>query len=505
MHGKVKVVALSLFLLLTLLLGCPTSPVRAQATDDKPNVLALEALRNATYHSAYADGDEITLAAGQADIAGAALVTLTGYIAYGDVTGDGIDDAAAILATNTAGTADVYELAVFVAVEGAPANVATLVVGDRIILNDLQIEDGQIVLAMTGHSPTDADCCPTEAQQVVYALTNEELTLVSKETIPEVEPAGVFAPAADPTVATLTLGGTDSFWLDPTLVSLHSGAPTGPRVDASKLGQGCAGTMNEQPEVVLDWTADAQVTALHLFLLTMGDPTLVVVTPTGAVLCNDDLNPLVLDPYLTIDQPATGRYAIYMGSFANRTTTAGFLVVTSQEFSPATLDLAQLFPRQANPGAVGEPKSMAVLDLDAPLAATASISLTQLSRPVQAAVVAGGELGAYEINLGNDLCTGFISAAPTYRFDWEGDAEQLALFFEGDADTTLVVRDPAGGFLCNDDVDGANNLNPYLLLTPIPGQYNVWVGSFAPMAAVTGTVTLTTATDLLPTPLTSDK
>lgn len=505
MHCKVKIIVLSLFLLLALLLGRTASPVRAQATDDKPNLLALAALRNATYRSAYADGDEVTLVDGQAGTADAAQVTLTGYIAYGDVTGDGVEDAAAILATNTAGTADIYELAVFVAADGDPVNLATLVVGDRMILNDLQIEDGQIVLARTGHSPTDADCCPTEAQQVVYALTNDELALVSKETTPEAEPAGVFAPAADPTVATLTLGGTDAFWLDPTLVSLHSGATTGPRVDASKLGQGCAGTMNEQPEVVLNWTADAQVTALHLFLLTMGDPTLVVVTPTGDVLCNDDLNPLVLDPYLTIDQPATGRYAIYMGSFANRTTTAGFLVVTSQSFSPATLDLAQLFPRQANPGAVSEPKSIDLLAVDAPLAATASISLTELRSPVQAVVVAGGELGAYEINLGNELCTGFISAAPNYRFDWGGAAEQLAIFFEGAADTTLVVRDPAGGFLCNDDADGAKNLNPYLTLTPIPGQYNVWVGSFAPTAAVTGTVTLTTATDLWPTPLTSDK
>ena len=68
-----------------------------------------------------------------------------------------------------------------------------------------------------------------------------------------------------------------------------------------------------------------------------------------------------------------------------------------------------------------------------------------------------------------------------------------------------MLRDPAGNFLCNDDADGAQNLNPYLTLTPTPGQYDVWVGSFAPTTAVTGTLTLTTVAAVLPTPLTSDK
>ena len=60
------------------------STVRAQATDDNPNALALAALSNATYRSAYADGDEITLVNGLAATADEAQIMLTGYIAYGD-------------------------------------------------------------------------------------------------------------------------------------------------------------------------------------------------------------------------------------------------------------------------------------------------------------------------------------------------------------------------------------------------------------------------------------
>ncbi|MEZ4660803.1 MAG: hypothetical protein R2911_24900 [Caldilineaceae bacterium] len=78
------------------------------------------------------------------------------------------------------------------------------------------------------------------------------------------------------------------------------------------------------------------------------------------------------------------------------------------------------------------------------------------------------------------------------------------LFFEGEADTTLVLRDPDGVFQCNDDFDGADNLNPYLDFTPIAGIYQLWVGSFAPSTMVTGTLTITGASDAQPAPLVSD-
>lgn len=510
MRFNLKSVYLCLLLGVTLFTtGRLVHPVHAQTTTATPPVLSVEALGNATYLSAYAEGGEVTLQDGQSVVAAGTMdeehVTLTGYLAYGDLTGDDTEEAAVLLETNTAGTAVFYELAVLVAEDGQPRNVATTLVGDRIILSDLRIEDGQVVIEITAHGAGDADCCPTHDQRVTYTLAEDELSLVAEEALAEAEPAGVFTPDADPTVATLALGGTDAFWLDPTMVSLHSGAVTSAGVDASTLGRGCGGTIDEHPDVVLNWTEDERVETLRIFFLSMGDPTLVVVTPAGDILCNDDLNPLMLDPYITLDKPAAGRYAIYLGSFAGKTTTPGFLVVTSQSLSPATLDIAQLFPREINPGVVGEPKPIDVLQIDAPLAATSTISLTETIAPVMATVVAGGELGAYEIELGNDLCTGFIAAAPTYRFDWAGNTRDLVLFFEGDADTTLVVRDPNGAFQCNDDADGAQNLNPYLDLEPIAGQYNVWVGSFAPTAAVTGTLTLATTTDLQPASLKSSE
>ncbi|MCB0146205.1 MAG: hypothetical protein KDE01_00930, partial [Caldilineaceae bacterium] len=120
------------------------------------------------------------------------------------------------------------------------------------------------------------------------------------------------------------------------------------------------------------------------------------------------------------------------------------------------------------------------------------------------ALTAGGALGAFDVDLGNEACTGFVTPAPTFTFDWEGEAEKLVLFFEAAGDTTLIVRNPNGTYQCNDDLDGAANLNPYLDLTPIPGSYQVWLGAYAPDVTVDGTLTITGDTTVRPAPLTSE-
>ena len=77
------------------------------------------------------------------------------------------------------------------------------------------------------------------------------------------------------------------------------------------------------------------------------------------------------------------------------------------------------------------------------------------------------------------------------------------LFFESNVDTTLKVLAPDGTFHCDDDYHGSENLNPWLSLTPITGTYNVWVGSFATDVLASGTLTITSDPEAVPTPLTS--
>ena len=100
--------------------------------------------------------------------------------------------------------------------------------------------------------------------------------------------------------------------------------------------------------------------------------------------------------------------------------------------------------------------------------------------------------------------TGFIDAIPTFKFDWQGQAERLHIFFEGDNDSTLVVRTPDGSYACNDDYQGSRNMNPRVEIVPKPGEYIVYVGSFSPSEVVSGTLTITEDVNAEPAVLTSD-
>lgn len=316
--------------------------------------------------------------------------------------------------------------------------------------------------------------------------------------------AGEFNPDAEPLFATLVLGGGETLWLDPTLVSVRSGTLEGPGVDATTLGGACTGIIPSQPDVIFNWEEHEGLQTLNVFTLSMGDPTLVLVTPSGEVLCSDDFNPLVLDPFIEIKDPQVGRYAAFIGSFENDAVEPGFLVVTSHELNPANMDLSQMFPRHIDPRANSETISLDVLEIDSPDAVEpAGGSLTPEDLPYQQELTGGGEIGAFNLDHENQLCTGFISAAPTFRFEWSGDLDQFQLFFESNVDTTLKVLDPEGSFHCDDDYHGSENLNPWLALPPITGTYNVWVGSFAPDVQASGTLTITSDPDATPTPLTS--
>jgi hypothetical protein len=256
--------------------------------------------------------------------------------------------------------------------------------------------------------------------------------------------------------------------------------------------------------VVVNWEEQADVETLRFFFLSMGDPSLMLVTPGGDVLCSDDLNPLVLDPYIEIKNPEPGAYTAFLGTYEGDAVYPGFLVVTSQDVNPATMDLAQLFPRNVDPRGVPEALSLDLLKLDSSESVRPeSGKLSEASLPYTSELTAGGELGAFNLDQPNGLCTGFISAAPTVSFAWTGNSEPLTLFFESNVDTTLVVRGPDGAFLCDDDIAGSANINPGLTLTPAPGTYHVWVGSFSPDVQAAGKLTITADSSAVPDALTS--
>ena len=309
---------------------------------------------------------------------------------------------------------------------------------------------------------------------------------------------------AEPFSGTLYLGGGEEKWLNPTLISALGGTSEGSGVDASSLGAGCDFFIPTRPDVVVNWEQQDDVEKLRFFFLSMGDPGLALVTPSGKVLCSDDLNPLVLDPYIEVENPEPGTYTAFLGSYEGDAVYPGFLVVTSQDLNPSNMDLTQLFPRNIDPRGVPQVLPLDLLKLDSLAAAKQEGGeLSDSSLPYTADFTAGGEIGAFNLDQPNELCTGFISAVPTSSFEWTGNSDPLVMFFESNVDTTLVVRAPDGSFICDDDSEGSANINPSLTLTPQTGKYHIWVGSFSPDIQADGTLTISNDSAAVPAPLTS--
>ncbi len=296
--------------------------------------------------------------------------------------------------------------------------------------------------------------------------------------------------------AFLTINPQAGFPLDPFLVSLQGGGP----VDASTVDEQCSGYVTEAPAVTLNYQGEADL--LRAFFLSDGGTTLVVQTPDGDFLCNDDTHAQLLDPTISINSPVTGTYSVWVGSAAEQDLIPGFLVFTTREtVTVANLSLGNLVQRRPLPvpQPLGQRQILAAQRLaDALARVDDAAALEAGGDDVTVDVTADGFLPAPELLTNDALCSGLVSLAPSYAFDWSGETEALSLFVEADGDATLLVRAPDGSLLCSDDVS-AENTNPLVTIPqPAEGTYLVWVGRIDPTEPVSGVLTITEAADAQP-------
>ena len=153
------------------------------SADEPP--FSLEALENAEYLSDWVDEGKVKLTNGayrqpyEDGSASELVITLAGFKAFGDLNGDGVEDAVVVLVTNPGGTGRFYDLAPVLNQNGTPLNTITRELGDRVQLKNLSIVDGKIVLAMLSHGAGDPMCCPTVEVIETYQLQRQQLALVS--------------------------------------------------------------------------------------------------------------------------------------------------------------------------------------------------------------------------------------------------------------------------------------------------------------------------------------
>lgn len=149
-----------------------------------PLVLSLAVLENGTYqvgnqviqfvNGGYADPAFVQ---GSADhgIAGADMGTARGF---GDMNGDGTEDAAFSLLIKTGGTGTFVHIVVVLNVGGNPQPVPALYVGDRDIVNALRIDNGVLTADLTVHGPNDGGCCPSVPATWIIKLQGGALVKV---------------------------------------------------------------------------------------------------------------------------------------------------------------------------------------------------------------------------------------------------------------------------------------------------------------------------------------
>ncbi len=169
----------------------PTNPPLPTATSTPnptptPQGLTLEELKNATYTLSVIENVQVKLTDGKFKYSDATkMLNATGQMiepaAFGDLNGDGLNDAALTIATNTGGSGTFHELIVVLAGQGQAAD---FMVGDRIQEKQLTIQDGKIILEYLRHGPKDGLCCPSEHARTVYQLQNGQLKVVSDQVIP---------------------------------------------------------------------------------------------------------------------------------------------------------------------------------------------------------------------------------------------------------------------------------------------------------------------------------
>jgi Tol biopolymer transport system component len=153
-----------------------------------PTPLSIESLRNAEYQTELTKSGKAKLTDGTysepAAPGAASLVTvqLGERIMLADLNGDGSVDAVVTLIVQSGGSGTFQFLAAVLNDNGSPKHIASVSLGDRIQVQELSFQAGEIQVKMLAHGAKDAVCCPTLAVTRRYKLDGAKLVATLMET-----------------------------------------------------------------------------------------------------------------------------------------------------------------------------------------------------------------------------------------------------------------------------------------------------------------------------------
>ncbi len=172
-----------------------TAAPEAEAPTNTPApLLAWEQLKNAAYTLPVEMGGpedgRIPLENGEFSVAAAPgsagmnRFLLYPGVAYGDLDGDGREDALVILINNSAGSGSFYHLIPVRNNDGQPQPLNAAFIGDRVIIEQLRAAGGQAQLLFRAYRPEEPfGSTPTLQTNRRYILQGDTLKLLSEETL----------------------------------------------------------------------------------------------------------------------------------------------------------------------------------------------------------------------------------------------------------------------------------------------------------------------------------
>jgi hypothetical protein len=104
-------------------------------------------------------------------------VTLSDFIALGDINGDGLNEAAVVVFENYGGSGVFGFLALYVNQDGQPVFLDSVMIDDRPRINGLGFDGNEIHLDATIHGFQDPGCCPALPTVQQYRFVGSNLRL----------------------------------------------------------------------------------------------------------------------------------------------------------------------------------------------------------------------------------------------------------------------------------------------------------------------------------------
>ncbi len=340
---------------------------------------------------------------------------------------------------------------------------------------------------------TREDARPGSTGLVLPVATTVPTTVPQGMMTPTPQPGTYLDPALPPAHADVTLAHgflPDPFWT----VVIGGGELAVPPLDSNNpANTRCAGFVTSEPDMRLAWSGESPGLRFHLLPSddTL-DAALVVHTPDGRWLCNDDFAPGgYTDPSVEVLDPPEGVYTVWSAnesSYGTRFTGALFATeinstpeTVRKPGTPALANVAGLDPYAPSSPITFDQNAPDPLALAAPLGfAPGTVDLAALNPPAE-----GQHAPA---------CVGYTTTAPTLTVDLTFPYPYLRVFFVGaeGTDPMLVLRMPDGRWFCTDDSYNSKNPTVDVLGPPVSGVAQIWVGSFAPEeAGIAGTLYLT--------------